>query len=422
MSDVDMAKSDHKPGPAVTGDGDYMDYREAKRLAGDADTGVRVRLAQRDDVQPEVLYFLAEDDAPEVRRAIAANDTTPRQADQILVEDVDDEVRISLARKIARLAPDLTDFEQDMLQQATLEVLEKLAADQLPRVRQIIAEEVRHLDHLPRPLIRRLAEDVEVVVAAPVLEYSPLLSDVDLVEIIQSRPVQGALGAIARREGVSETVSDAIAEVDDEPALAQLLTNQSAQIREETLDQIVERAEPRESLHEPLVKRGDLSHRAVRRIAQFVTASLLTVLEKRYEVDPDTTLKVARAVDKRLSADGNNEDGLPEHRAEDLYKAGKLDDEAVSRAAKKGDREFLIEALSLKTGVSKEAVKSVLGSDSPKTITALCWKAGLGMRVAYDVQLRIARVPTADALRPRDGIDYPITGSEMRQVLRFFLD
>ena len=72
--------------------------------------------------------------------------------------------------------------------------------------------------------------------------------------------------------------------------------------------------------------------------------------------------------------------------------------------------------------MSKEAVKSVLGSDSPKTITALCWKAGLGMRVAYDVQLRIARVPTADALRPRDGIDYPITGSEMRQVLRFFLD
>ena len=95
MSDVDMAKSDHKPGPAVTGDGDYMDYREAKRLAGDADTGVRVRLAQRDDVQPEVLYFLAEDDAPEVRRAIAANDTTPRQADQILVEDVDDEVRLT---------------------------------------------------------------------------------------------------------------------------------------------------------------------------------------------------------------------------------------------------------------------------------------------------------------------------------------
>ena len=159
----------------------------------------------------------------------------------------------------------------------------------------------------------------------------------------------------------------------------------------------------------------------MRRITQFVTASLLTVLEKRYQVDPDTTLKVAEAVDQRMTSDGLNEDGLPEHKAADLYKGGKLDDAAVTRAVMKGDINFLVEAFVLKTGVDKDAVKSVLTSDSPKTITALCWKAGLGMRVAYDVQLKIARIPAPDTVRPRNGVDYPLSGEEMRQTLRFFL-
>jgi uncharacterized protein (DUF2336 family) len=36
----------------------------------------------------------------------------------------------------------------------------------------------------------RLAQDVETVVAAPILEYSPLLSDADLIEIIACGQVQ----------------------------------------------------------------------------------------------------------------------------------------------------------------------------------------------------------------------------------------
>lgn len=46
---------------------------------------------------------------PEVRREIAANSTTPVQADLILASDTDDEVRCAVAGKIARLAPEMTD-------------------------------------------------------------------------------------------------------------------------------------------------------------------------------------------------------------------------------------------------------------------------------------------------------------------------
>ena len=66
-----------------------LSYDESKRLARDGDRAVRERLAGREDVRPEVLYFLADDDSAEVRVRIAANVSTPRQADLTLARDHD---------------------------------------------------------------------------------------------------------------------------------------------------------------------------------------------------------------------------------------------------------------------------------------------------------------------------------------------
>ena len=170
--------------------------------------------------------------------------------------------------------------------QLTLEVLDVLARDQLPRVRQIVAEEFKDCENVPLELVNLLARDDELIVCAPILEFSPLLTDDDLIEIIESSPVQGALGAISRRDGVHAPVVDAIVATADEAAVAALLSNRSAQIREETLDDIIDQAPTRPSWHEPLVERPNLLHRAVKRIAQFVTASLLANCQWRSKKGP----------------------------------------------------------------------------------------------------------------------------------------
>lgn len=99
--------------------------------------------------------------------------------------------------------------------------------------------------------------------ATPVLEYSPLLSDEDLLEIIGRNPIRGTLAAIARRQNVSEPVTEAIVESPDRDAVTALLANPSAQIREETLDRIIDAAPDQEPWHTPLVHRGELSVRAI---------------------------------------------------------------------------------------------------------------------------------------------------------------
>ena len=109
-----------------------MEYGDAKNAAGSEEASVRLDLAKRDDLQPEVLYFLAEDNEADVRRAVAENAATLRQADALLVNDVDGDMRISLA-------PDLNTEAQGWLQEMTLKILDDLSRDELPRVRTIIA-------------------------------------------------------------------------------------------------------------------------------------------------------------------------------------------------------------------------------------------------------------------------------------------
>jgi hypothetical protein len=78
-----------------------LDYSAQRDMLANADLAARLQLAQAADTRPEILSFLAGDEA------VAANPATPMQADEILMEDADDDVRGDLALKIARLLPDM---------------------------------------------------------------------------------------------------------------------------------------------------------------------------------------------------------------------------------------------------------------------------------------------------------------------------
>lgn len=393
------------------------DYAAQKDLLAASDLEARLRLAQATDTRPEILYYLAGDESAEVRQAVAANPATPVQADELLADDADEDVRGDLALKIARLLPDMSRDEQEKVRELTFDMLKRLASDQLPRVRALLAEELKSSRHVPVSIVRQLALDVAVIVSAPVLEYSPLLSDVDLMEVIAAGCAQEALCAIARRDTVSEDVSDAVAATLDIPAVAALLANKKASVREATLDRITENAAEIQSWHEPLVMRPELSIRAVRRVAGFVASSLLEVLADRNDLDQETT----RFLTKRLKARIEETEGELQieerENARVLDQRMLLDDEAMDQAIQAGRNDFVLEALSLRAELDLELVREIIKSARPKVVTALAWKAKLSMRTAMQLQSRSARIPPKKMLNARLGTDYPLSGEEMAGLL-----
>jgi uncharacterized protein (DUF2336 family) len=391
-----------------------LDYEQAKQLSTDPDAKVRRKVAQQPDVRPEILFYLADDADEGVRRAVAEHRATPRHADLILTRDDDESVRERLAAKIVALVPEFSKEERQKIRALSDKVLETLARDHAVKVRQIVAEALKDSVHAPPAVIHKLARDIEIQVAGPILEHSPLLTDEDLLEIIAAGPIRGALNAIAKRRQLSDKLSDGVAVAAlakpgvESNSVRRLLQNQSAQIREDTLDRILDQASRVPTWHEPLVQRPTLPMKAIKRLAAFVGRNLLEALQQRPDLDAATAKDVAKAVQRRLEAEGAAAEAPP------------VGEQAIAAAIGAGKREAVAVALARDAKLPASIVSAILASKSAKAVTALAWRAKLPMRQALQLQLRVAHIPPTAALNPRGGTDYPLTPAEMEWQLGLF--
>jgi len=428
---------------------DDADYEVAKRMIQDPDVFVRTNLARRTDVRPEILYYLTEDSSAEVRAAVADNAASPQHANPKLARDRSQEVRAGLASKVQRLLPEQVPGAQDAARARTMQTLEVLAKDTATQIRAVVAETLKDVPDAPPDLVRQLARDAELSVASPVLQFSPLLSDEDLLEIIRGDHAEGALTAVAKRSNVAASISDALVEADDTAAVATLLANKSAQIREETLDLIVDRAPSREAWHGPLVDRPTLTPKAALKIAAFVADALSQRLQARPDLDPATRDAVTAEVRRRLAQAAGGGDGADAaarkrtladpvwatgkggaagdganetvaDKVKRLRREKKLDDAAVAAAAQAGEKLFVKLALADLAAIRAEAIDKILTARSAKGIIAVCWKAKLKLATAVTIQQKVLTLPPKSVLTAAKWDGWPLTEEELKWQLEFF--
>ncbi len=375
----------------------------------DLDEDRRRQIASRPDMRPEILAHLARDKSSAVRRALATNPTAGNSIDRLLASDDDAAVRADLAAKLTRLMPSLSAAEREGVQQATLAIVDLLARDSLVVVRRIVAEALQDLPNAPPHLIGLLARDSDLSVAGPILQYSPVLTDAELLAIIASPPVQGALSAISKRVGLTELVTDAIVETDDIAAIAELLANGSAQIREATLDLVIDRASSRLSWHGPLVRRPRLPFAAALRIARFVASDLLDELATRGDMDQATRKQLAKMVGDRL-AGGPGQAARVDPSAPlapappaRLKEAGSMSSDLLEEAIRYGDRAFLLSALATRAGLLPIHIQRALERRSARAIVALAIRSKLPAQLAVDIQMKFAQVPPGGVIGPIRG-------------------
>lgn len=403
----------------------------AKRIARHGTEAERATLASLPGTAPELLYYLAQDTAFAVRAAIAANAATPPQADRLLAADEDPRVRAILGRKLAGLAPALGQHGQDRLRRLAWQTLCRLAADAAMMVRRMIAEEMKAMPDAPRDLILGFARDTAMEVAEPVIRFSPLLTEEDLLALVLGPPVRDTVVAVARRPALSEAVSDAIAATEDPDAVAALLENPSAAIREATLDALISRAGPHLSWQERLVVRPGLPPAAARALARCVADHLLETLASRPDLGAELAATLRERLHERLEGTGP----APHHPtaagaepwtpaceatgpAAQGGAAGAPDAEipgsnAFAAAAKRGDRGALARLLGQRAGVAEETVLRAARLRSAKGLVSLCWKAGLTPRCALLAQTVMAGIAPALALVPEADGGWPLREEEM---------
>lgn len=411
-----------------TGDqpSDPSDYEGAMKVARGGDVVARRRLAARPDLAPELLFYLAEDDDLSVRRAVAANPATPRHADEFLARDADETVRAGVAARVGAEAARIGGERRAQYRRITVDVMESLALDAAEKVRARLAEAVKDAANAPPEVIRRvievLARDTAIEVAGPVLEYSQVLSDDFLVGIVQAPRNAGAVTFISRRRGVSSRVSDAVASSGDDAAIAALLANESAQIREATLDRLIDMAPDKPGWHAPLVARPKLSAGHVGKLARFVASALVEELRKRTDLDDESSARLADAMSRRIEEEGarTTPASAERTRALAMHGDGRLDELSLLEALTAGRRAFVMASLSVRSSLPESTVHSMMSSGNAKAVTALAWKAGLSMEFAEQLQLRLAYIEPRDVLRAGFATRFPLDDDQLEWQIRMF--
>ncbi|MDH5749130.1 MAG: DUF2336 domain-containing protein [Rhodospirillales bacterium] len=315
--------------------------------------------------------------------------TLSKQDVEKLLADSSGEVRAETAAKIASEFGDasLSDNERKLAE----EIFRLMIKDAEVRVREALSQNLKENPLVPHDIAVSLAKDVDAV-ALPVLQFSEVLSDSDLIEIVRS---QGAAKqvAIAQREKVSTEVSSALIDSANEEAVTQLVSNKGADISESSLQKVVDEFGTKEKIQSAMVNRPALPVTVSERLVTMVSAHLKEELAKRHELSDslatDLILQSRERATITLSNEGSQED--LERLIEQLHKNGRLTPSIVLRALCMGDLDFYEAAMAQLAGISVVNVRQLIHDSGRLGLKAVYDKTGLpeshftAVRAAIDV-------------------------------------
>jgi uncharacterized protein (DUF2336 family) len=153
-------------------------------------------------------------------------------------------------------------------------------------VREALAHNLKSNPDLPKDVALSLAKDIEQV-SLPVLEYSTVLSDADLIDIVRVASAEKQT-AIARRAEVSSAVAEALVDHSRHPVVVTtLVANPGAHLDIPLIEKVIEKHGDIISVKNTLARRNDLPVKLAERLVAAVSDTLRDFLMTKRELSPD---------------------------------------------------------------------------------------------------------------------------------------
>lgn len=316
---------------------------------------------------------------------------------QLSASDVDLLLGDSTAKVRARtVAKIVAEFELGRMDVGARKIAEdifrRLARDVELRVRKALGENLKESRIVPHDIALTLANDV-IEVAGPILKSSCVLTDEDLIEIIHTQPMESLI-AVAQRNFVAETVSDALVDKGDEDVVVTLISNKGTVVSEETFDKVLDEYPRNDRVLECVTYREKLPVKLSERLITMVSAQLQEHLITHHDLSPD----IAAAVMAQSREKATLELLTPESAAVDVEELveqldlnHRLTSTIILCAVCTGDVAFFEAAMVRLTGVSAINVHVLIYDAGALGLHKLYRKAGLpesmfpAIRVAMNV-------------------------------------
>ncbi|NVJ91945.1 MAG: DUF2336 domain-containing protein [Methylocystaceae bacterium] len=304
-----------------------------------------------------------------------------------LLSNPSGEVRAETAAKIA------TEFGKgglsDSERQIAEEIFRLMVRDAEVRVREALSENLKDNASIPHEVATSLAADVESV-ALPVLKYSEVLTDDDLIALIHTQS-EGKQEAIAGREGVSEDVAEILVESGSEKVVATLVSNETANISEKTFNKVVDDFGSSEVVQDGMVNRSRLPLSISERLVSVVSEKYRERLVSKHELSPhmatDLILQSREKATLGLS-EGSSEEAL-EKLVHSMNKNGRLTISIILRSLCVGDVPFFEAALMELADLPAENARILLRDGGMRGVEGVYKKTKLSQSVLPLIKVAI---------------------------------
>ncbi len=294
-----------------------------------------------------------------------------------LVRGGSDDERAIAAHKLCRRIDAGIDEEE---REVASDVLRLMARDAAELVRRALSVTLKMSPALPRDVALMLAKDVDNV-AAPILSFSPVFTDEDLVEIVAESGGLKQL-AVARRAALSPTVTSALVRHGCEQAVRTACANDDAAFEDASLIDAVERFSDNDSVAIAIAYRKSLPPAISEKLVARVSDQVRQHLIDHHALSPDTAMQVALGARERATIDLVDQAG----RATDLrafaahlHRHDRLTASLLLRTLAHGHMGFFEHGLAELASVPHHRTWMMIHDAGPLGLRAVYDRAGLPM-------------------------------------------
>lgn len=301
--------------------------------------------------------------------------------------------RVHLTALVSDLmALNLTQQETDMVADILITLTRQAEVD----LRKAIAERLSSLDNVPVRLVMQMAND-EIAVAHPVLRSSPVLGDMQLMDIIAHKGTEH-WKVIAGRRNLSDLIIDRLADTRDYPTATTLAENITITLTPHSIAILAHMAECSENLAMPLLRRGEIPDAIASQLYRHVGQTLKKFILRNYEVDTQDLMEtlddvVLEFVDRaQIQEEESHDSSLPVssldaralptqamlRAASQFRQKGLLTIQLMLNTLRRGQVPSFIAQLSIYSGLEPVVVSEILHQRKAKGIAIICKASSFG--------------------------------------------
>jgi uncharacterized protein (DUF2336 family) len=324
---------------------------------------------------------------------------------QRLLTDTSPGPRVDMTDKIAGAygQNQLTDRENLIAEQ----IFRLLIRDTELQVRVTLAQHVKKSEHIPHDIVMALARDVTEV-ALPMLQYSQVLTDNDLADLIQHTEETARLLAMSQRGSVSDRISDRLMEKGGDEVAATLVRNPGAQISEQNLAKVIERLGHDKHLMTAISTRPKLPITTAEKLIHVVSAGLAEQLKQKYQLPSE---HIEKEVEKTRETETLGLVRISQSQEEiekliaQLMAFGRLSPSLILSGLCQGNFNFFETSLARLSGIPVANARTLITDRGELGFRAIYNKSGLpeAMFPAVKMLLRVVRELDGEDEHPGSG-------------------